>query len=271
MQGRDVRQSLRSGRRVYGTHVVEAAHPEQVQWLADAQLDFAFICTEHMPVDRREVNWMCHMFAGHGVSPIVRIPYPSARWAAMMLDGGAQGIVAPYVETVAEVDDVIGAVRYRPVKGKFLDDIIHGVRKLTPKMDAYLNEFNRDAYLILGIESVHAIGREEVDAVFLGPHDISCSMEIPEEYDNPLFLDTIRGVVKECRRLGKGVGLHTNYSEELNRLMMDEGVNFVLHGSDTVHARNVLLRDFASLRSRYGDEYVPGESLLGPSGAEPTI
>ena len=278
MQGREVRQSLKLGRRVYGTHMVDAAHPEQIQWLVDGQLDFVFICTEHIPIDREKVNWMCHMFACHGVSPIVRIPYPSGRWAGMMLDGGAQGIVAPYVETIAEVDEVIGAVRYRPVKGKFLNELIHGERKLTTKMAAYLEEFNRDTYLIIGIESIHAIEnleslicRDEVDGVFLGPHDISCSMEIPEEFDNPIFQDTIREVVIECRRLGKGVGIHTNYEIEFNQLMLDVGLNFVLHGSDMVHSMNMLQRDFAKLRSLHGDVYERGTNLPHEQGAKPAI
>jgi 2-keto-3-deoxy-L-rhamnonate aldolase RhmA len=126
MKGKEIRKKLKSGERVYGTHIVEAANPESLLWESEAGLDFAFICTEHIPLDRKEVSWMCRLFSKQGVSPIVRIPYPSAHWATMMIDGGAEGIVAPYVETAEQVEELIGAVRYRPIKGRFLQEIIQG-------------------------------------------------------------------------------------------------------------------------------------------------
>jgi 4-hydroxy-2-oxoheptanedioate aldolase len=66
---------------------------------ASLEYDFAFFCNEHMPVDRTETAMMCQFYASRGISPVVRIPRAQAHFATMALDGGAQGIVAPYVET----------------------------------------------------------------------------------------------------------------------------------------------------------------------------
>jgi len=77
-------------------------------------------------------------------------------------------------------------VQYRPIKGEFLDGILNGTRVPKEKTRRFFERFSADRYLIIGIESVAAIGRlesligfDEVDGVFLGPHDITCSMEIP--------------------------------------------------------------------------------------------
>ncbi|MFP4444483.1 MAG: HpcH/HpaI aldolase family protein [Spirochaetia bacterium] len=260
MHGKELRKKLKSGNRVYGTHIAETGNPNQLIWLTDSGMDFAFICTEHIPVDRKEVSWMCALFAERGVSPMVRIPYPSAEWAAMMLDGGAEGIVAPYVEKPEDVEALIGAVRYRPIKGEFLRQIISEGWRPSDKLKAFWERFNRNTYLIIGIESVPAIanlekliGYDEVDAVFLGPHDITCSMEIPEEYDNPDFVNTIKDVVKRCRKMGKGVGLHCDYAEPLNMQYIDEGMNFILHYSDVMKSRNLLMKEFGELKQRFGD------------------
>ena len=53
----------------------------------------------------------------HDIAPLLRIPNHSPAAAAMALDAGAQGVIAPYVESVAQVKALIGAVKYRPLKG----------------------------------------------------------------------------------------------------------------------------------------------------------
>jgi 4-hydroxy-2-oxoheptanedioate aldolase len=262
MQGGQIREKLLKGERVYGTHVVNFGNPITTLLAAELELDFIFICTEHMPVDRNEVSLMCQYWAAKGISPIVRIPYPSARLAGMFIDGGAHGIVAPYVETVEEVKELVGAVRYRPIKGEFRDDILNGIRKPNDKLNNFFKKFNKDLYLIIGIESVAAINRLEelisidgVDGVFLGPHDITCSMEIPEEYENPEFVKTVVDVVKRCRKAGKGVGIHMDLVLPRAKPFLDAGMNFMLHMADIIKMRQIMSSDLKMLRSEFGDIY----------------
>ncbi|MFA7257595.1 MAG: aldolase/citrate lyase family protein [Kiritimatiellales bacterium] len=262
MQGAQIREKLLKGQRVYGTHIVSFGNPITTRLAAELELDFIFICTEHMPIDRSEVSLMCQYWATRGISPIVRIPYPSARLAGQFIDGGAQGIVAPYVETVEEVKELAGAVRYRPIKGEFLNGILNGDRKPNDKLSKFFKGFNRDLYLIIGIESVSAINRLEelisidgVDGVFLGPHDITCSMEIPEEYENPEFVKTVVDVIKRCRKAGKGVGIHMDLALPRAKPFLDAGTNFMLHVADIIKMRQIMSSDLKMLRSGFGDIY----------------
>ena len=257
MTGKEIRNKLRNGDRVYGTHIVNFGNPVAASMTTELEIDFAFICTEHIPIDRTEVSMMCHFYAGRGISPIVRIPYPSAHWASMFIDGGAHGIVAPYVETVEQVKELVGAIRYRPIKGKFLSELLSGTRQPNQKMKKYLQQRNKNLYLIIGIESVEAmnhletlISDDDVDGVFLGPHDITCSMEIPEEYDNPEFVEAIKDVVRRCRKLGKGVGIHGNLDSYL-----ETEINFMINKSDVTKMREKLNSEFGQLRKYSGDVY----------------
>lgn len=262
MQGAQIRQKLLSGERVYGTHIVSFGNPIITRMASEIDFDFAFICTEHMPMDRSEVSLMSQYWAARGVSPIVRIPYPSSHHACMAIDGGAQGIVAPYVETVEEVKELVGAVRYRPIKGELCEAFLSGAKKPSAKLSEFFKRFSKDTYLIIGIESVAAINRLEelisidgVDAVFMGPHDITCSMEIPEEYENPEFIKTVVDVIKRCRKMGKGVGIHTDLTMARSKAFLDAGLNFMLHTSDIAKMRQIMSADLQALRSRFGDAY----------------
>ncbi len=94
MHGAEIRDKLRNGQRVYGTHIVSFGSSVNARFTANLDVDFIFICTEHIPVDRTEVAVMCQYYGGRGISPMVRIPYPSGRWASMAIEGGALLVTA---------------------------------------------------------------------------------------------------------------------------------------------------------------------------------
>ena len=246
MQGEKIRECLHSGARIYGTHVAILSNTVAASMMEMAGLDFAFLCAEHQTLDRTETAALCCLYANKGISPIVRISHPSAVEAAKTLDAGAQGIVAPYVETVEQVREVVGAVRYRPIKGKFLRDLMSGERKPTAKTTEFLKGFNRHNYVIIGIESIAAIenlenliGVEGVDGVFIGPHDVSVSMEIPAEWDNPELMAVFKDIVVRCRAKNIGVGTHmqsTTFPLDAVHTLMDAGMNWILDGADVTHA-----------------------------------
>jgi 4-hydroxy-2-oxoheptanedioate aldolase len=266
MTGSKIREKLHLGECVYGTHIASLMNPSAAAIAAGMELDFAFFCTEHMPLDRTEVGLLCRFYAAHGISPIVRVPSPDPISIAMALDGGAEGIVVPYVETVEEVKASAGAVKYRPIKGKLLQDVLDGKRELSEKTREFLPRFNRHNYLIIGVESEAAIDNLEnlvtaadVDGVFLGPHDITVSMGIPEEYNNPLFLNTVEDVIRRCRKLSVGVGLHTallNLEERTLRRFIDAGMNWFLNGADIIVMRDAMNAQLRRLREIVGESQV---------------
>lgn len=242
MNGEQIREKLHRGERVYGTHVAGWSNALVPALLARAPLDFAFVCNEHMPVDRGETAALCQQFSGLGVSPIVRISHPCAAEAAMALDGGADGIVVPYVETVEEVRAIVGAVHYRPIKGRQLRDFLSGVRQPKPVTRDFLRRFNRHNYVIIGIESVAAyenldalLAVEGVDGVFMGPHDLSVSLEEPENWSSPALHRLIDGTIARCRAAGVGVGVHLSaalFTDDQVSRMLSLGMNWILDGAD---------------------------------------
>ena len=264
MKGSQIRQRLRQGDRVYGTHIASLMNPVAATMSAQMELDFAFLCTEHMPLDRTEVSMMCQLYRAHGISPIVRVPSPDPTAISMALDGGAEGITVPYVETVEEVRRCAGAVRYRPIKGKLLRDVLDGRTELSAKTQKFLEQFNRQQYLLIGVESVAAIDNlenllaaGEVDGVFLGPHDITASMGIPTEYDNPRFLDVIEEVARRCRKCNVGVGLHTNLlklGEDVAQRFLNAGMNWIIHAADITVLHDAMNAQLGRLRRLAGDE-----------------
>jgi len=267
MKGSQIKEAMHRGERVYGTHILSLGNPVAAAMSTEMELDFAFFCTEHMPLDRTEISMLCQLYAAKGISPVVRVPSPDAAAVSMALDGGAEGIVIPYLENIEDARRMGGAVKYRPLKGQLLNDALTEKSALNAKTQSFLEEFNHDRYLIIGIESVPAINQLEqlieasqADGVFLGPHDITTSMGIPTEYEHPDFIDVIEDIMRRCRRCNVGVGLHTkllSIPENALQRFFDAGMNWVINGSDITIMRDAMNEQLQRLREIAGEASAP--------------
>ena len=110
MTAAELALTLKQGQTVFGTLIVSPS-PRWPEVVRGCGLDFVFIDTEHIALDRAELNWMCQTYAALGLPPLVRIPSPDPYTATMVLDGGAAGVIAPYVETVEQAQTLRGAVK----------------------------------------------------------------------------------------------------------------------------------------------------------------
>jgi 4-hydroxy-2-oxoheptanedioate aldolase len=258
MDGLALRQALHDGRRVYGTLVVSDS-PLWPRAIAGSGLDFVFIDTEHTALTRTQVAWMCQMYGAIGIAPIVRLSSPDVNAAANLIDTGAAGIIAPYVESPDVVRALAGAVRLRPLKGRRRDEALSGT-KLEPKLDEYLHGRNDGHSLIVNIESVPAMENLDeilaipgLDAVLIGPHDLSCSLGVPEEYDHPNFMAAVETIFTKARSNNVGAGMHYTGEVEKQVDFLKLGANMLIHCADVSLFATHLKRDLASIRSAIGD------------------
>lgn len=257
MTSAELRHRLHAGPPVFGTLIVSPS-PAWPAAVKDCGLDFVFLDTEHIALDRVQLSWMCQTYAGLGLPPIVRIPSPDPYAATVALDGGAAGIIAPYVETVAEAQALRGAVKLRPIKGAKLQDMLHG-RPAEPELVAYVEERAQQRLLILNIESVPAMqALDEIlalpglDAVLIGPHDLSCSLGLPERYDHPDFLAACETIFRKARAAGVGAGIHYwgNTIEQTRLLQL--GANMLIHSADISLFKKHLTAELLAVKKAAG-------------------
>ncbi len=263
MRGSQLRQALHAGKRVYGTSA-ESSAPKWAAQIAQAGVDFVFIDTEHLPRDRALLAWLCQVYTGLDVAPVVRVPEPNPYLACMARDAGAHGVIFPYVESVQETLDLAGAVKYRPLKGDKLAQALAGAELPTEVRD-YLEQYNRDGVVVINIESVTAmehlpelLASPLIDAVLIGPHDLSISLGLPEQWDHPRFDEAVRYIIKTARAKSVGAGIHYSYSIQQEVGWAQAGANLILHSSDISLMSHTLKQDMAYLREALLDQ--PGKA-----------
>ena len=253
MNGRELRAALHSDRCVYGTLIVSTS-PRWSQVVGQSGLDFVFIDTEHVALDRDALSWMCQTYAALKLAPLVRIPSPDPFAATMALDGGAAGVIAPYVETADQVQALRGAVKCRPLRGARLRRLLSG-EACELELADYIRESCADNSLIVNIESVPAIEALDsilkvpgLDAVLVGPHDLSCSLGLPEQYGHPRFREAVRTIFCKARAAGVGAGIHFSGDVEIEAGFLRDGANLLIHSSDIQLFAGSLREDLAFLR-----------------------
>ncbi|MCE9533278.1 MAG: aldolase, partial [Planctomycetes bacterium] len=238
MTGREIIQALHDGRHVFSSAMVNTS-PLWPNLVKQSGIDFVFVDTEHTPIDRQTLSWICHAYQGLGIPPVVRLPCNDPFEACKVLDAGAGGVIGPYLETADQVRALVGAVKWRPLKGRRLQEALRDPNTLEPELRTYLEQRNGDKILIANIESVPAIENLHeicsvpgLDAVLIGPHDLSCSLGIPEQYDHPRFEEAVLKIFRIAREHRVGAGCHFWLSLDREVAWAKAGGNLVMHSSD---------------------------------------
>ena len=254
MNGAELKATLQSGGRVFGTMLSVSRNPRWIPVLSGVGLDYVVIDTEHNPRSRGELGDFLTMFNTTGVVPIVRIPIPNAHYVTMAMDAGAQGVLAPYCETVEEVKEVVAAAKWRPLKGEAAQRLIETGEQVSDATRAYLEDRNRNSIAIIGIESVAGVNKLDkilevpgIDGIFVGPNDMSISLGFPDQYDRPEYQKTVKHIIDTAEAKGIPVQVH-HQTPELSTYWISQGARFILHGTDRRALTEGFKADFGALR-----------------------
>ena len=174
-----------------------------------------------------------------GSLPIARIAEPFASNCKEALEAGAGGIIVPMIKNKDQVKELVRACAWPPEGDRGVGYSRANLYGL--KFDEYKEEAQSPLF-IAQIENVDAVNNLEsiievkgLDAVIIGPYDLSASMGITGEFENPLFLNTIRNILEICRKKNMPCGDHI-IKPNLNRLKQrkEEGYQFIAYSIDAV-------------------------------------
>ena len=254
ISGSEFKKKLRAGQLLLGTMIAMFRNPKWVSSISNLKFDFVVIDSEHAPRDRVEISDLVSAFKNTNTVPIVRVPGVSSHQVTQAIDLGAVGVIIPYCETVEQVKSVVGAAKWNPLEGKALNDVMDENNFPSLETKKYLENENKDVICIIGIESVFGVENlpsileiQGIDAIFVGPNDLSISMGIPRDFSNPKYdqmLDKIHSLCKE-----KSIPLIVHHQTvELQKKWIQKGIRFVLYSTDEKALNNAMRNDFNILR-----------------------
>ena len=191
MQPNSLKEKLKRGLPVFGTSLTDCLDPEFAVLLEAAGVEFFFVDTEHSPASYSQIQALCRAARGVGIVPMVRVPQNESFLITRALDVGAMGLVVPRVHSPAEARSAVDFMKYIPIgrRGFGMRSIITDYRWTNAA--AEMASANQETLVVLqieskeGLETVEEIAAvPEVDALMIGPYDLSISMGIAEDFQN---------------------------------------------------------------------------------------
>lgn len=239
MQKNTIKEQLRAGNCVYGTSLEDCLDPEMGVLLAAAGLDFFFVDTEHCTATYAQIQALCRVARGAGIVPLVRVTQNEPALISRALDVGAMGVIVPRVHSVKDARSALDVMKFPPEghRGFGLRGIVTDLRANSAQEE--VNSANRETMAVLMIESREGLEAVEdiaptpgIDALFVGPYDLSLSLGIVEQFDNPIFWSAVERVIKACDQTGIAMGVQSRDMALLNKAR-EMGARFLMYGSDT--------------------------------------
>jgi len=206
--------------------------------LAGAGFDWVVIDTEHSPADVPDVlSALQAMAPFEATNVVVRPAWNDPVLIKRILDFGAQSIIVPYVQTPAEAQAAVDAVRYPP---RGMRGVAGGTRASNyGRAKSYTKTADAEICLIVQVETrasldqLEAIaGVDGVDGVFIGPADLAASLGHPGEPGHPEVKATIEEAIRRLKAIGVPSGILT-LDRAFARRCIEVGTTFTAVGTDT--------------------------------------
>jgi len=210
-----VKEKLREGKPAVGTWV-EMNNPDISEQLAMLGFDWLVFDVEHGLFTFPEVQRMMQsMRDSPDCVPLVRVPINEPVYFKWALDAGAQGVVVPMVNSGDEALRAVQSCMYPPA----------GYRGCGPRRASrydretpdYVSNWNKDVLVVVMIETQKALSNLDqilsvsgIDAVFIGPDDLSLNLGIFRQKEHPTFKAALNKVLDSCKKHRVAPGMHCN-------------------------------------------------------------
>ncbi|HEY2932286.1 MAG TPA: aldolase/citrate lyase family protein [Acidobacteriota bacterium] len=232
------KQTLKDGGVCFGTMLRLLHSPHAIPLCASAGWDFIIIDTEHGDFDSETLAGMCVAAKYEELALLARVPDKLYHQLAKPLDLGLEGLVIPRVEESAEVQHILQSTKYHPMGARGAS--VSTTATLFRDHDAvsYMEWANRETLIVVQVESQRAVENVDkivsvsgVDAVLIGPFDLSQSMGIPGQTSHPRMADAFRRVIEACKRHHVAPGIHLSSIESAAQ-WVKAGMRFVTYSYD---------------------------------------
>lgn len=236
-KARSIKSKIRKGEVCIGSWM-QISHPSIGEILAKAGYEWIAVDREHGAFSTEDLPNIFRAIELHGSQPFVRLAEGKRTEIKAALDSGATGIIIPMVESASQVREIIKEIHY-PGKG------IRGVGFSRANLyghnfENYYATINESLTIVAQIEHINAIRNldeilkvGELDALMIGPYDLSASMGIAGQFDKPEFISALNEFREKCQKAKKTMGFHVVKPDiELMRSKINDGYKFMAYSLD---------------------------------------
>jgi len=218
---------------------MQIPHPSIAEIMGQSGYDWVAVDMEHGTVGHQQLPDLFRALELGDTLPLVRLAQGHPKDCKQALDAGAGGVIVPMVETAEQLAKVRDACRWPPSGTR-------GVGFSRANLfGKYFTEYQEEAQsplLVAMIEHSRAVDNLEailavkgLDAILIGPYDLSASMGLTGQFSEKAFLDAMSRVKALCQKENIPCGVHVVMPDasELGQ-RISEGYRFLAYSIDAV-------------------------------------
>ena len=235
-----LKDALRGPEPLIGT-LVTTASPEVAEVLALAGFDWLFIDLEHGSLSIHDAQRAIQAVASRCFT-VVRVADATAENVKRVLDTGCDGIIAPHVNSAEEARRIVALCKYPPLGERSVG--LGRAQGYGLTFADYIASANARTVVIVQIEHKDGVANVEeiaavpgVDALFVGPYDLSASMDLMGQVSDARVLAAIEKVRAACAAAKMTFGIFCSTTEQA-AAAIKTGARLVAVGTDLMHMAN---------------------------------
>jgi 2-dehydro-3-deoxyglucarate aldolase len=252
MKNTQLKYKLQNNKLTIGSWLT-IGHPTISEILAPAGFDWLAIDIEHNNIDFSMVQTMISTIQSYNIAALVRVSKNEEVVIKRVLDAGADGIIVPMVNSREDAEKAVNFVKYPPEGTRGVG--LSRAQKYGAGFEQYVEWLNSNVTIIAQIEHIDGVEKISdvisttgIDAVIIGPYDLSGSLGCPGEFDKDIVKKAVSRVEEACKENNFPLGYHVIQPNlDLVKEFIGKGYTFIAFSTDFYFlsdtAKN-LMKDF---------------------------
>lgn len=240
-----VKSRLHDGETVYGL-LTKMPTPAILELGGYVGFNFVVLDTEHGAAGSADLEHHLRAADAAGIETIVRVGTPEPIETLRCLDGGASGIIMPHVNDAEAAEKAARAAHYPPKGERGLAVSTRAGRHGLNSIEDHIEHALRDTMVIVQVEHAEALDNiseiasvKHVDAIFVGPSDLSLSLGHPGEMNHPSVVDAVDLIVRKVAETDSAALCVLAGSEKEARVWEERGAKMILFSASALLAERL--------------------------------
>jgi 2-dehydro-3-deoxyglucarate aldolase len=237
-----IRQSLAANLPSIGSWM-QIPHSSVAEVMGQAGYDWVAVDLEHGSISVSELPDLFRAIELGGTLPLARIAQAAPKDCKQALDAGAGGVIVPMIESASQLLSVRNACRWPPSGNRGV--AFSRANLFGKNFQTYFKEA-QSPLLVAMIENQCAVkcideilAVDGLDAILIGPYDLSASLGVIGQFDHPDFCASIQKILRAAKKSGISAGMHLVSPNPLElHQLIEEGYRFIAYSIDAVFLNN---------------------------------
>jgi len=210
--------------------------------IANNKFDWLVLDLEHGEIEEIHIPEITDAIQHFCPLVFARIRIPESTYCSRALDLGANGIIIPKIESLDQLENLKRSMYYPPLGNRgvgYSKTNLYGVN-----LSKHFSDQNNPFLVAMietkkGVENLeHILQCNYLDAILIGPYDLSASYDKPGEIKSAFIQEKIKYILETCKKLSVPVGIHIVEPDKLNlEINISDGFTFIPYSIDTVFLR----------------------------------